>query len=148
MQVGFYHLTRSTVEEALPRLLEKVLAAGHRVVIRVGSRERLQALDRTLWTYRPDSFLPHGTAADGFADRQPVYLTTGEENPNRASVLVLIDGASGVTSGDFERCIDMFDGEDPEAVASARRRWSEARNAGHDLTYWQQDPAGGWRRAR
>ena len=34
-EVGFYHLTRSTLEEALPRLLEKAYAAGNRVLVRV-----------------------------------------------------------------------------------------------------------------
>ncbi len=148
MEVGFYHLTRSRLEEALPRLLEKVLAAGHRVVVRIADREQLELLDRALWTYRRDSFLPHGSRADGFAERQPIYLTTGLENPNGAGVLVLIGGASTEGLDGYARCVDMFDGNDPEAVAAARRRWRAAREAGHELVYWQQDERGGWRRAR
>ncbi len=148
LQVGFYHLTRSSVEEALPRLLEKVLAAGHRVVVRVGGREQLELLDRALWTYRRDSFLPHGSRADGFAERQPIYLTTGLENPNAATVLVLVHGAPAEGIEDFARCLDMFDGNDPEAVAAARQRWRAARDAGHELVYWQQNERGGWQRAR
>ncbi len=148
LQIGFYHLTRSRVEEALPRLLEKVLAAGHRVVVRAADREQLELLNRILWTYRRDSFLPHGGPADGFADRQPVYLTTGLDNPNEATVLVLVGGAPAEGREAYARCLDMFDGNDPEAVAAARRRWRAAREGGHELVYWQQTDGGGWRRAR
>ncbi len=91
-EVGFYHLTRSTLDEALPRLLEKAYAAGNRVLVRVGDPERLELLNRALWTYGKESFLPHGTRSDGFAEEQPIYLTTQVENPNGATILVLVDG--------------------------------------------------------
>ena len=82
-EIGFYHLTRSTLEEALPRLLEKAYAAGNRVLVRVGDAERLELLNRALWTYGKDSFLPHGTRADGFPEDQPIYLTTAGREPER-----------------------------------------------------------------
>lgn len=148
MEIGFYHLTRSRAEDALPRLLEKILAAGYRAVVCVPDRERLEQLDRHLWTYSRDSFLPHGTRSDGHAARQPVLLTDRIENPNAASVLVLLDiDAYGELEG-FERVIDMFDGSDPEALAAARARWQQAKRAGHELAYWQQDERGAWKRAR
>jgi DNA polymerase-3 subunit chi len=146
-EVGFYHLTRTPLEEALPRLLEKVLAAGKRAVVRVAEPERLELLNRSLWTYANDSFLPHGTRADGLAEEQPVYLTTGEEVPNGASVLVLLDGTEAEDLGAFERCLALFDGRDTEAVARARERWRAAVAGGHQVTYWQQNERGGWVRA-
>src|SRR5690606_35835188 len=84
-EISFYHLTRQPLNKALPRLLEKVLAAGHRAVVLAGSDERVEDLDAALWTYDPDSFLPHGTRILGHAERQPIYLTTEEENPNDAT---------------------------------------------------------------
>ena len=146
-EVGFYHLTRTPLEEALPRLLEKVLAAGKRAVVRVAEPERLELLNRTLWTYSNDSFLPHGTKGDGFAEEQPVYLTTGEEVPNGAGVLVLLDGTEAEDMGAFERCLALFDGRDADAVARARERWRAAVAGGHRVTYWQQNERGGWVRA-
>jgi DNA polymerase-3 subunit chi len=143
-ELGFYHLTRTPLEEALPRLLEKVVASGKRAVLRAASPERLEALNRALWTYAPDSFLPHGTRADGFAEEQPVYLTMGPEVPNGAAVLVLVDGAAADDLAGFERCVEMFDGRDAEAVARARERWRAALAAGCRVTYWQQNERGGW----
>ena len=146
-EVGFYHLTSTPLERALPRLLERALAEGHRVVVMAGSDERVAALDALLWSYSDASFLPHGTARDGNAPRQPVFLTAGDENPNTATMLVLVDGAESAHVGDFKRVCDMFDGNDAAAVASARERWRSAKVAGHALAYWQQTETGWEKRA-
>lgn len=143
-EIGFYHLTRTPLERALPLILEKVLASGARAVVRAGSGERVAFLDGALWTYRPDSFLPHGSARDGEAGQQPVWLTTAEENPNGATVLVLTDGTEAGDMDSFERCLDMFDGNDGAAVDAARARWTAYKGAGHALAYWQQNERGGW----
>jgi DNA polymerase III subunit chi len=147
-EVGFYHLTRSTVEEALSRLLEKAYAAGSRVLVRVGDSERLELLNRALWTYGKESFLPHGTRSDGFAEDQPIYLTGQVENPNGGSILALVADATAPDLAAFARCLDLFDGGDAEAVARARERWRAAQAAGHPCTYWQQGERGGWVKAR
>lgn len=143
-EIGFYHLTRTPLERALPKLLEKVLAAGKRAVVRVGSQERVDFLNTALWTYEPSSFLPHGTAADGEAERQPIWLTAEDENPNGAEIVVLTDGATVGDIDGFERCLEMFDGRDDQAVEAARGRWRGYKESGHALTYWQQTESGGW----
>lgn len=145
-EISFYHLTRQPLNKALPRLLEKVLAAGHRALVLAGSEERVEDLDAALWTYDAQSFLPHGSRALGHAERQPIFLTTAEENPNKADILVLVDGADPAFVGDFTRCLDMFDGNDDAAVEAARERWKRWKAAGHELTYWQQTEGGGWTR--
>ena len=43
-------------------------------------------LDTHLWTYRDDSFLPHGTDATEFSADQPILLTAGGDNGNNATV--------------------------------------------------------------
>jgi len=140
-EVGFYHLKTTPLERALPRLLERALGDGHRIVVMAGSAERVEALDALLWTYSDASFLAHGSARDGQAARQPVWLTAADENPNQATMLVLVDGVRAGRGG-FRRVCDMFDGNDDAAVAAARERWREAKAAGHDLVYWQQTETG------
>lgn len=143
-EIGFYHLTRTPLERALPKLLEKVLGAGKRAVVRVGSDERVAFLNGALWTYDSASFLPHGTAKEGEALDQPIWLTADEENPNGAQILVLTDGAEAADVDAFERCLEMFDGREQQAVEAARVRWRAYTDAGHSLTYWQQSDRGGW----
>lgn len=146
-EFSFYHLQRAPLERALPRLLERVLKSGLRAVVLAGSPERVAQLDTLLWTYDPGSFLAHGTAKDDFAGDQPVFLTTDEENPNAAAVLVLLDGLDAEFTGGFERCLDLFDGKDPEAVDAARARWRAAQGPGNTVKYWKQDDSGRWQQA-
>jgi DNA polymerase-3 subunit chi len=146
VEIGFYHLTRSALEPALGRLLEKVLASGQRAVVRASSAERVAALDRALWTFGRDSFLPHGTHQDGAVEAQPVFLTHEDDHPNGARVVVLVDGAEAEPPAGIERLLVMFDGTDEAAVAQARDLWRRWRDRGAVLTYWQQTERG-WTKA-
>ena len=143
-KVSFYHLTAAPLEQALPVLLEKSLAAGLRVVLMAGSRERVAYLDAHLWTFDPASFIPHGSGRDGMESQQPIFLTDADENPNEADMLVLTDGVTSRHLDGFTRCLNLFDGQDEAAVAQARAYWKEWNAAGHDLIYYQQTDRGGW----
>lgn len=145
--IGFYHLRSMPLERALPKLLERALGDGVRVVVLAGSSERVDQLDALLWTYDDCSFLPHGSAREGNAARQPVWLTHEDENPNAATMLVLVDGADSAHLGDYRRVCDIFDGSDEAAVAAARFRWRAAKAAGYSLTYWEQTETGWNKRA-
>jgi DNA polymerase-3 subunit chi len=144
--IGFYHLTRTNADQALPQLLGRTLAAKQRAVVICGGEERLAALDAALWLSASPDWLPHGTPVSGNADLQPIWLTTADAAssgaPNSARFLFLIDGADSARLTEFERVFDLFDGGDEAAVAAARRRWSAAKSAGHALAYWQQTPRG------
>lgn len=141
-EIRFYHLSRKTLEQALPELLEKVLERGLRAVVMAGSAERVEALTQHLWTYREGGFLPHGNARDGHAARQPIWLTEKDENPNNATVLMLVDGAASGNLAGFDLVCELFDEAQDGAVEAARARWQAYKNAGHTLTYWQQGERG------
>jgi DNA polymerase-3 subunit chi len=144
-EIGFYHLLSTPLERALPRLLERAVGQGHRIVVRAATGERIEHLNALLWTYDEASFLAHGAARDGNPAAQPIWLSDRDDNPNDATMLVLIDGVDAADLGNFARCADLFDGNDAGAVEAARERWRRARAAGHALTYWQQT-ASGWER--
>jgi DNA polymerase-3 subunit chi len=140
----FYHLLRFRLEDALPRLLDRVLRANQRAVVLASSPERVEDLTVSLWDHR-DLWLPHGSVKDGFAADQPVWLTCeAEDCPNGAQVLVLCDGMDSPLSATLGRTLDLFNGHDPQAVQAARGRWKTRLNSGHELYYWQQDEGGRW----
>jgi DNA polymerase-3 subunit chi len=143
-EVLFYHLEHQPLERALPSLVERTLERGWRAVVQAGSEERVEALDTLLWTYREESFLPHGTRREGNPDMQPVYLTAGEENPNGANVRFLVDGAEAGDLTGYARVVFLFDGRDAAALEAARQQWKAAKEAGLDVTYWQQSLEGRW----
>lgn len=145
-EVLFYHLTESTLEEALPGLLERSVARGWRAVVQVGSEERRDALDQHLWTFRDDSFLAHGTDREPHAADQPVLLTVTDANPNGAAIRFMVDGAEPPPLDGYERAVFLFDGHDQLQLESARRHWKDLKTAGHAVTYWQQGPDKRWER--
>ena len=145
-EVWFYHLERTSLDQALPELLEKTLARGWRALVRSTARERVDQLDSWLWSYRDDSFLPHGPDDEPLAARQPVLITTAMDNPNAANALFLIDGAEAGDLAGYERCVLLFDGRDEAAVTVARGRWSGFKAAGCAVSYWRQGETSGWRK--
>ncbi|HUB44465.1 MAG TPA: DNA polymerase III subunit chi [Acetobacteraceae bacterium] len=140
--IGFYHLTRSSLTKALPQLLARTLAAGQRALVLCSDADRVATLDRALWE-ADDPWLPHGTEADGDPTLQPIWLATDSTALNGSRYLFLVDGTANARLEAFDRVFDLFDGNDASAVEAARDRWRSAKAAGHSLTYWQQG-ARGW----
>lgn len=146
-EVLFYHLQNMTLDKVLPPLLEKSLARGWRVVVQATTQERIEALDTQIWTYRDESFLPHGLAQAADAADQPILLTTDDSNPNGATVRFLVEGATLPTdAAAYDRMVMMFDGDDDAAVAQARAAWRASKADGFAVTYWQADENGRWQR--
>ncbi len=144
--IGFYHLTRTPVEQALPALLGRTLAAGERAVILCASPTRADALGKALWDCKDPDWLPNATARSKLPpDAHPIWLTDAEENPNAARYLFLLDGRTAETPA-WTRIFDLFDGTDPTALAAARLRWKATRTAGQTPTYWKQTDRG-WSKA-
>lgn len=144
-ELWFYHLERSSVDEVLPELIEKTLSRGWKALVSSPDEARLKALDQLLWTWRDDSFTPHGLAGEGYEAKQPVLLTSSTgENLNQAQCLFLLDRAEPGGFSDFERTIVMFDGHDESAVVAARGLWKQASSAGAPVSYWRQSEAGKW----
>lgn len=146
VQVGFYHLTRTSLEDALPALLERTLDAGERAVIRCRDAEQVKTLDDALWATPAGVWLPHGSRSTGQAARQPVWLTDDDECPNGGAFLFRINGAWDGDLTGFRRIFDLFDGHDEAAVQQARLRWKGMKQAGYSMAYWKQE-ARGWKRA-
>ncbi len=146
-EVWFYHLQRQTLDQVLPVLLERSLARKWRAVVQAASDDQIKSLDKALWTYSPESFLAHGTDAEGDAQLQPIWLTKTSDNPNAASLRVLTDGVDPFAAAQdqaYERVMVIFDGNDDEQLSNARASWKQLRDAGHTLSYWQQGEDGRW----
>lgn len=146
-RVDFYHLQNQSLENVLPKLLEKAYETGKKIKIKIGNEERIEFINSLLWTYDDQSFIPHGSKKDGFAELQPIWLSASDDNPNNAEMLFLVDGAKvslELVNG-FERVFNIFDGNSETAVAEARSFWKELKTSDAEIFYWQQDEAGRWK---
>lgn len=143
-EIRFYHLEHRRLDDVLPRMAALALERGWRAIIRAASEERVEQLAGLLWTYDDESFLPHGSKADGSGELQPLWLTAGADNPNGADTVFFVDGTRPAAIEDLRLVIVIFDGNDEAAVAAAREDWKTLRAAGHAMSYWQQDEGGKW----
>lgn len=143
-QVQFYHLTATPIERALPKLLEKALVNGQRVLVVESAPEKLDYFNQMLWTYSTNTFLPHGAAADGNPEAQPIFLSPTPEAKNGAKTALITDSSLVADTAAFERIIDLFNGNDPDALAHAKERQKHYMNSGMAVSYLRQNESGGW----
>ena len=144
-EVSFYHLTSTPLDRALPMLMIKILEMPTRALVVADSEEQLTQLNQTMWTYPQWAFIPHGTKEDGDPMDHPIFLSTNEENVNKADVLVLADGQmNSKTLGSYKKCLILFDGQDEAKVKNARESWKTLKDAGHALKYFKQKDDGSW----
>ncbi|MEL6212476.1 MAG: DNA polymerase III subunit chi [Pseudomonadota bacterium] len=147
-EVLFYHLERARLDAVLPDLLEKTLAKGWKALVRTREASEVKALDEMLWTWRDDSFLPHGAGdpEDASAARQPIWLTDGDDHPNAGNIVFFVNGARAPVEAlaGFDRVVTIFNGRNDNDVADARDFWKAVKAAGLDATYWKQSDGGRW----
>jgi len=147
-RIDFYHLQKQALDEVLPKLLAKAYETGEKILVMIGTPEKVEQINSLLWTYNDESFLPHGSKKDGFAEQQPIWLSDSDDNPNHATFLFLTDGAqvSAAKAGEFQRIFNIFDGNTESALMQARALWKEYKDAGLEVNYWQQSERGTWER--
>ena len=147
MQVDFYHLT-SPLDRVLPRIAERVVATGGRLLIVAEPEEQRVALDRLLWSYTPESFLPHAQAGSNDDAAQPILIADDipETAPaNAARNVAIVDGRWRDLTLSFDRAFHIFD---DEAIREARLAWKAlADRDGVERRYWKQNESGRWEQA-
>jgi DNA polymerase-3 subunit chi len=144
-EIRLYHLLTQPLERALPAILGKILSTDRRAYVRFPDIKQAKYFNDQLWTYSPDSFLPHGLSDGSHADKQPVLIGIQSENPNKAEVLVLCNQQEVPDNiAEFTLCCDFFDGQNDDAVSDARSRWKAYKDGGHTVSYWQQTESGSW----
>lgn len=145
MQVDFYHLVASPLERVLPKIAERVVDGGGRLVIVAVEEAQRAGIDKLLWSYSLESFLPHGQAGGDGDAAQPVLIAAGPEAANGARNVALIDGVWRDEALGFDRAFHFFDGD---SVAAARVAWRGlAGREGVERRYWKQDEDGRWKEA-
>jgi DNA polymerase-3 subunit chi len=138
MKVDFYHLARSPLERVLPSICEKVLQSGERLLV-VAGPDLLERIDEQLWTWAPESFLPHGRDR---AESQPILLSEAPEPANGASNIALADGQWREEALGFERAFYFFDDSRTDV---ARETWRTLKERAEvEPRYWKQDDEGKW----
>lgn len=141
MQVDFYHLTRDPAERVLPKLAERTLALGQRMLVLSDNPQQREKLSEALWTHSPESFLAHGEIDAPNPQVQPILLADRVEPANGARFIALADGLWRDEALEFDRAFLLF-GE--ATIVDARKAWvALGEREGLERHYWRQD-GGKW----
>ncbi len=141
MELNFYHVMSGNLVPSVAKLLEKVYDSEKKSVFFSPLEDRVKIVDKTLWTFSKNAFIPHGDKSLGFSELQSVYLTSEIENPNKATVLVMTDDFDYKSwNQNFERVICIFEDEDSAEIAQSM--FSDLKNQGENVKYWKQSQKG------
>ena len=145
MRIDFYHLEKVPLEKALPAILQKAYDAHSKVLIKTDLAEQADELNTILWTYDPNSFLPHGCEKDGHPEKQPIFITHKDHfNPNHATLCVLVHDVPVPTDEPFDRILYFFNGLNQTSLEKAREEWKKVASTNAERFYWKQNDAGKW----
>lgn len=143
--IRFYHLRRDTADKAIPDLLAKALANGHKIYLKMPTPARCQYYDDWLWRYRDDTFLPHAQDGDPSPHVHPIWIGTGDDAPNGATMAIAAEGATLPPPKNFKLMCFVFSSEHEAELNLSRALWSELKkNSSVSMTYWQQQENGAW----
>jgi DNA polymerase-3 subunit chi len=140
MEINFYYVLSGNLVPSVVRLLEKVYASGQRCVFFSSSEERIKVVDRALWTFSVNAFIPHGDVHFGFCDKQPIYFTNRVENPNNATVSVMTDTLNYSEHQGFDRLLIVF--EEKQQAENANILYNDLKKNNVNVNYWKQNPKG------
>lgn len=141
----FYHLEMSSVEAVLPGLLQKSRERGWRALVKLPA-SRLDEMDKYLWTYQADSFLPHGRSDEPLSDQQPIVLSSDAVSPLGAEIVILIEGETLENLDGVIRCITLINGRNDDHVQAARDQWASLKQKEAEMSYWTQNDEGRWQK--
>lgn len=134
-RIDFYVLpegSRSDSALLACRLAEKAYSRGHRIFIHTASREQAETLDRLLWTFRQDSFLPHAISGTELAAVSPIQIGHGVEPAGDCDVLLNLDEAVPEFFSRFHRVAEPV-GNDEPARQRARDHYRYYKERGYPL---------------
>jgi len=142
-EVYFYHSTKFPVEKTITKLVEKIYGLKQNILIYCQDKNLVQIIDDILWSYSTKTFLAHATSSDPAPEKQPIYITEKEENPNESSILIALGENIPDFYNKFSKYISIF-GSSDEELTSARSRYKQLKGQSLDIKYFKQTEDGNW----
>ncbi|MHB8624081.1 MAG: DNA polymerase III subunit chi [Sulfuricaulis sp.] len=134
-RVDFYildHTTQGGKDTAVCRLTHKAFRLGHRVYILTADNDCAQRLDRLLWTFSADSFIPHGLGQSPEKTDLPVLIGHVDPPPAHEDVLIQLALKVPECFSRFQRVAELVEDGD-NAKSQARERFRFYRDRGYTL---------------
>lgn len=130
-RVDFYHYADDKLRFAC-RLATKAYESGKRLVVYSRERERLDFLDKNLWTFQATRFVPHCHAGSTIAADTPIILAHSDEQLPHHDVLLNVDDEWPPFFSTFERLLEIVATDDADKQ-KARARYAFYKKRGYEI---------------
>ncbi len=132
-QVDFYILPETTSEARwlfACRLIDKVQRMGMNVLVAMDSEAEARAFDDLLWTFKPESFIPHQLI--GGAKPAPVEITFSQEAGDHQGLLLNLSQTTPAYFSRFERLSEIVI-QEAHSLYASRERFSFYKSRGYPI---------------
>lgn len=132
-RINFYRIRGDETDFAC-RLVSKVYRRGHQVYVHTAGEAQARQFDDLLWSFRPDSFVPHGLQE--CKDKAPVMVGFDREPDGYQDVLVNLSAEVPTFFSRFDRVAELVPADDFNRGV-ARRRYVFYKDRGYSIDYYK-----------
>jgi len=112
------------------RLASKAYHQGKQVYIHTDNIEQSKQLDELLWSFRPESFIPHQLVDND--NESPILIGHESKPPRLMSLLINLSNEQPLFFSQFERVAECIN--DNQAIkTAARQRYQFYQQRGYEL---------------
>ena len=139
-EVFFYHLTKTTLEIALPKILERALSEQWSIELRTSANTNLDEISNAIWRGPDESFLPHCLEDHEDSQDYPIVLCKSPLKDWR-DCLIVVDQADLKENEvkNYKRVCLIFDAKIEVELSKARKSWKKFSEEGINTIYWAED---------
>ena len=116
------------------RLASKAYYQGKHVYIHTDNAKHSEQLNQTLWSFRPDSFLPHSIMAEPHKDNNDCPILIGHDStpPRLMDLLINLGHEQPLFFSQFDRVAECVNDNDDIKIAG-RKRYQFYQQRGYEL---------------
>ena len=135
-EILFVEVTASRMEMRACEIAERNYSQGRRLQIIAVDEKQAVRLDDLLWTFKPDTFVPHDlwTGISG-KPGQAVIITCKQEQVEGIDYLLMMDYCGVDLVGQFSQAVHLVVVDHPERLDASRSYWTLLKEAGFSLRH-------------
>jgi len=106
------------------------------IYIQTKNQQQAEQLDKLLWTFKQDSFIPHTVVGDSDLDSTPVQIGWNENQFHTAAAIVNLSEEIPISYLESKKIHEIID-DDEVKKNKARERWKRYKAEGCHLSVHQ-----------
>lgn len=135
-EIVFYNITNPDFEKSVCRIIAEIYHNDRPLFVKVPDTSHQNSINDVLWTYAQHAFIPHGSIADPYPEKQPVLISHLYENKNMSEILILVANEAKLDfCQHFKKVVMLFSDFDDKQKSIARIQYKNLSNIYSNIVY-------------